>query len=169
MLPISRTMHILGRCIPPNISELNLTYRKALHSDTEYILWLRKETMNEHLANAGFDLNEENHLKGIEYQFENAKIILHNNRKIGLLKKSESEEYIKLIQIQISPEYQGQGIGKQVIKSIIYDAFKKDKAVHLSVLKDNPAKRLYLNLGFEIIDENSHSLIMRTKKAHNHG
>lgn len=117
--------------------------------------------MNEHLADAGFGVDEESHLKGLKYQFECAFIILLDNQKIGLLKKEEKKGFIEIIQVQVAPEFQGKGVGKKVIQSIIADAFGKNLAVQLSVLKNNRAKQLYAKLGFKTIDEDSHSYIMR--------
>jgi hypothetical protein len=73
------------------MSEIELTYRKCLNTDIEYLLWLRRKTMNEHLINSGMDVSEENHLNRIMFQFDQAKIILLNDQKIGLLKISEHQ------------------------------------------------------------------------------
>lgn len=140
---------------------MNLKFQKAIASDKEYLLWLRKETMNEHLMKAGFEVTEENHHKALEYQYEGAELIMHDDENIGLLKKQESDDTVEIIQIQIDPKYQGQGIGKQVVNSVIAKAFSNRKVVKLSVLKDNPAKRLYQNLGFVTIDEDKDSYIMQ--------
>lgn len=148
---------------------MKLTYRKALQADTEYLLWLRKETMNEHLTTAGFEVNKENHKKGLLYKFEDAYIILLDGRKIGLLKITEQKkDIVEIIQIQIQPDHQGQGIGQRVIKKLISEASITKSAVTLSVLKGNKAKRLYEKLGFKTVGENEHSFFMmtETKKAY---
>ncbi|QSE96055.1 GNAT family N-acetyltransferase [Fulvivirga lutea] len=141
--------------------DLNLTFRKALTSDMGYLLKLREDTMNTHLAKAGFELSAENHRKGLEYEFENAQIILLDGKQIGMLKSREYVDYFEIIQIQITPELQGKGIGKQVVQTVISKAFSLGKNVQLSVLKNNPAQRLYNNLGFKIKDEYKHSFIMQ--------
>lgn len=139
-----------------------LTYTKASEEDTEYLLWLRKETMTEHLNNAGMEVNEENLLGRIKHHFEQAKIILLNNQKIGLLKLVENETEIEIHQIQIEPKHQNKGIGKEIIQTVIQNASKNDIPVKLSVLKANKAQNLYKNLGFEIYDENEYSYFMKT-------
>jgi len=141
--------------------KIKLTYRKATQTDIDYLLRLRKQTMNEHLINSGMDVSEENHLKRIMYQFDNAKIIYLNAKKIGLLKVSESQNKIEIIQFQIDPKYQQKGIGQIIIKSIIKKSSKKKLPVILSVLKVNKAKRLYERIGFNIIEENENSFIMK--------
>ncbi|BAJ02836.1 GNAT family N-acetyltransferase [Shewanella violacea] len=55
------------------------------------------------------------------------------------------------MQIQIHPDFQGQGLGKKVMQQVLTKA--KNKAVELTVLKDNPALKLYQRLGFIITGE----------------
>jgi N-acetylglutamate synthase-like GNAT family acetyltransferase len=144
------------------MTEIQLTYQKATEKDIEFLLWLRKLTMTEHLLHAGKEVNEENLLDRIHYHFEDAKIILQKDQKIGLLKLVENESKIEILQIQIEPNHQNKGIGKKIIQSIIQKATIKNIPVKLSVLKVNKAQTLYKNLGFEIYDENEYSYFMKT-------
>ena len=143
------------------MDKINLTFKKAQQRDIEYLLNLRKNTMNEHLINSEMNIDEENHIKRIRYQLDNAKIILLNNNKIGLLKISEYEASIEIIQIQIEPEYQNCGIGEKIIRLQIQNAIKKKKSLVLNVLKVNKAKELYDRLGFRKIEENDSSYMMQ--------
>jgi N-acetylglutamate synthase-like GNAT family acetyltransferase len=141
---------------------MKLTYQKATEEDIEFLLWLRKETMTEHLVNAGNEINEEKILDRINYYFEDAKIILLKDQKIGLLKLTKNETEIEIHQLQIEPNYQNKGIGKEIIQAIIQKASIKNIPVKLSVLKVNKAQNLYKTLGFEIYDENEYSYFMKT-------
>jgi ribosomal protein S18 acetylase RimI-like enzyme len=143
---------------------IELTYRKCFNTDIEYLLWLRKKTMDEHLINSGINISDENHLNRIMFQFDQAKIILLNQQKIGLLKISEHQNNIEIIQIQIEPLYQGKGIGQKIIKSVIERSSEEKLFVTLSVLKRNKAKKLYESIGFKVIIENEQSFIMRYEK-----
>lgn len=143
------------------MNQLDLTFKKATEEDIEFLLWLRKETMVEHYINAGKDVNEESLLSRIHYQFEHAKIILLDHQKIGLLKVAEQDNEIEIFQIQIAPNYQNKGIGRQIVQSILKEASTKKIPVKLSVLKINKAQTLYQNLGFEIYDENEFSYFMK--------
>lgn len=143
---------------------IELTYRKCLNTDIEYLLWLRKKTMDEHLINSGINVSDENHLNRIMFKFDQAKIIILNQQKIGLLKISEHQNNIEIIQIQIEPLYQGKGIGQKIIKSIIERSSEEKLFVTLSVLKKNKAKKLYESIGFKVIIENDQSFIMRYEK-----
>lgn len=146
------------------MDEIELTYRKCLNTDIEYLLWLRKKTMNEHLIHSGIDISDENHLNRIMFQFEQAKIILLKDQKIGLLKIFEHQNDIEIIQIQIEPLHQGKGIGQKIIKSVIEKLSGEKLSVTLSVLKENKAKKLYDSIGFKVISENNESFIMKYEK-----
>jgi len=137
----------------------NITYRACEERDIEYLLWLRKETMNTHLENSGLSIDDENHIKRIRYRFENAKFIYLNEKKIGLLKILQEQEHIEIIQIQIEPDYQGKGLGEILIKKII-DTNSRKMPIRLNVLKENKARKLYEKLGFKIIEEDQHSFMM---------
>lgn len=63
--------------------------------------------------------------------------------------------------ISLYKEYRGKGIGTQLMRRML-DHLKKEgyEKTSLAVQKDNYAARMYLNLGFEIVDENEEEYIM---------
>lgn len=65
----------------------------------------------------------------------------------------EGEYYIDCVGVK--PNQQGKGIGTKVFQFLINEyAIQKDKTLGLLVDKSNPkAKKLYVKLGFEIVDE----------------
>jgi N-acetylglutamate synthase-like GNAT family acetyltransferase len=140
-----------------------ITYRDATEDDIPFLLWLRKQTMVEHLISSGQVILEENLINRIKHQFEHAKIIMLNEQQIGLLKLSENNIEIEIIQIQIEPNFQNKGFGKEIILKIIQKANKTKVPVKLSVLKKNKAQNLYATLGFEIYNENKLSYFMIKK------
>jgi ribosomal protein S18 acetylase RimI-like enzyme len=62
--------------------------------------------------------------------------------------------------IAIVPEYRGQGIGTQLFEQLFEAARLFYDAISLSVSKDNPARKLYEGLGFEIFAEDETSITM---------
>ena len=143
------------------MKEIEFNYKKAAQADINYLLWLRKQTMTEHFLNSGIEVNDAYHLERIKYHFEDAKVILLNENPIGLLKVNENKIGFEIIQIQIDPEHQGKGFGKKIIQSVIDKAASQNLPVQLSVLKNNKAKKLNKSLGFQIINENADSFIMK--------
>ena len=76
----------------------------------------------------------------------------------------QQDGYLWLDEIQISPYYQSQGIGSEIIARLIVRARKLDIPLRLRVLHANKgAYRLYRKLGFEQISYLQHHRIMETK------
>lgn len=142
------------------MNKTDLKLIKAASSDKAYLLSLRKLTMTEHLERVGRFYTDKQHLARIEMHYEFAKIIFYKNEKIGTIKFLIHDEELEILQIQIHPEYQGKGFGNIVINYIINQA--NNKPVKLSVLKGNPAKKLYESLGFIVINENEQEWFMQT-------
>lgn len=136
---------------------MDYTFRKAEESDFDYLLQIRRLTMDDYLLQNGLDISDKEHTFRIKYNFDDAKIILEDGVEVGLFKASytaqNSQWYI--YQIQIHPDYQGLGIGRKLIVNLCEQALKDNSSVGLSVLKSNPVKRLYDRLGFTVIDSNS--------------
>ena len=76
------------------------------------------------------------------------KIIQAEGMDIGMLKVEERSDCIYLGDIQIASGYRNKGIGTDLIKTVIRSANLVNKPVRLRVLKGNPARNLYLRLGF---------------------
>jgi ribosomal protein S18 acetylase RimI-like enzyme len=62
----------------------------------------------------------------------------------------------------VHPDYQNQGIGSRVIKSLLVEAEQQGVPVSLKVLKVNEAaRRLYERFGFSIEEEAEDYYLMR--------
>ncbi|MBO6183169.1 MAG: GNAT family N-acetyltransferase [Chryseobacterium sp.] len=138
-----------------------LTIRKATENDIDFLADLRVKTMNEHLTNSGLLIDKDSQIQRILYKFEVANILIYKETKIGLLKIQYGKTEIEIIQLQINPAFQGNGLGRYILNMIIEEASLTKTPITLSVLKINPALKLYLRTGFKIVEENEHSFIMK--------
>ncbi|WP_271783387.1 GNAT family N-acetyltransferase [Aquimarina algiphila] len=134
---------------------------KAKEADKSFLLHLRKLTMVEHLEKAGIYLSDEEHLSRIDFHYDSAYVILKSKEMAGLLKCIETEKTIEILQIQVLPKYQGQGIAKSLIKDLVIKAEASHKKLTLKVLKDNLARHLYERNGFKIIGEDEYEFHMK--------
>ncbi|HEY4254527.1 MAG TPA: GNAT family N-acetyltransferase [Roseomonas sp.] len=125
-----------------------ITLRPALPSDEPFLLELRTITMSEHLERIGGPTTEEAHLQRVRHRYEDANIICSGETRLGLLKLHRGAAEWHLVQIQVLPSHQGQGLGRQVIQAVLDDARRNRLPVRLSVLHGNPARQLYERLGF---------------------
>jgi ribosomal protein S18 acetylase RimI-like enzyme len=137
-----------------------LKFRGAIDADMPFLANLRERTMRAHIERSGCVYNEKDQIQRIGYCFGCAQIIMLNENDIGLLKLDQSADPWDLIQIQIMPDFQGRGIGKQIISKVLGDARMHGVSVALSVLKGNPAMKLYDRLGFRVVAEKEHAFLM---------
>jgi ribosomal protein S18 acetylase RimI-like enzyme len=144
-----------------NECDTKISRRSALREDIPFLLELRRQTMSAHLSASGVEVTDEDHLQRILYRYECAEIILFNNNPFGLLKVARDGLDWELIQIQLSPSLQGQGLGAQIIEEIISEAKQMGASLRLSVLTSNPARHLYERLGFSVVMEKPHAFEMQ--------
>ena len=82
---------------------------------------------------------------------------------IGVLSVSRTQVEVCIIEIQLLPAYQGQGIGTELLQQELLFADERNLPVRLQVLRANRARGLYERLGFQIYDEtDTHFLMERT-------
>ena len=67
------------------------------------------------------------------------------------------------LSIALLPSYRGQGIGSRLLGRLILAAKLQFEAISLSVSQQNPAVRLYLRFGFEVVGSHGNSLIMQKR------
>ncbi|WP_164914106.1 GNAT family N-acetyltransferase [Aquimarina sediminis] len=134
---------------------------KAQATDRDFLFGLRKLTMVEHLEKAGINLSDAEHLSRVNFNYECAFVVFKSNKKVGVLKYEEREDTIEILQIQILPDYQGQGVGKSLIEDLVTKSRDLNKRLQLKVLKENPAKKLYERIGFGIISQDDDQFLMQ--------
>ncbi len=78
-------------------------------------------------------------------------MIVYKCDVIGALKYLNDAKKVEVQQIQIHPNFQNKGYGRGVMQYVINSAHPK--IVELTVLKENPALKLYKRLGFIIVGE----------------
>jgi ribosomal protein S18 acetylase RimI-like enzyme len=78
-------------------------------------------------------------------------ILVNNGRDVGCLGIRHEDKLLFLEYVAILPEYQNQGLGSEVVRGVLRSAAERGVPVGLSVLKANPARKLYERMGFQII------------------
>jgi ribosomal protein S18 acetylase RimI-like enzyme len=146
-------------------TKCTLEYIPAGTEDVGYLMDLRKATMAVHFDNSDDHQTEEMLLERVLYRLDCAKLIIINGRRAGLLKAIKEGPEWELCQIQLEKEFQGQGIGGDIIKELLREAQDQGAGVVLHVLKANPARRLYEKLGFVTIREQNHGYLMRSDRT----
>lgn len=141
--------------------KLSVGFRRAMHSDVDFLLLLRKSTMTEHLNKAGFNFSDEDHIARIKECFEDSIIITNNKESIGLIKLGLLADRVHIRQFQILPQFHRKGVGSYVLKVVKKKAKDLKLPITLNVLLENPAKNLYLRHGFHVEEQGKLEYKMR--------
>ncbi|AIY42388.1 Acetyltransferase [Collimonas arenae] len=116
--------------------------------------------MTEHLIRVNAARDDASQLARILFQFEHAQIVAIKNKDIGLLKAYREPGQWYIAQIQIVPEFQGQGLGRLILDKVLTQARSDNLPTVLRVLEGNPAKRLYEAAGFRQTGQDGVECIM---------
>jgi len=90
-----------------------------------------------------------------------ARIVMFDQKEIGVIKVVPGTDEILLHQIQILPAFQGKGIGSELVRKTMLESKKWNKPITLFVVKNTPAKRLYDQLGFIVTDDYEYNCKMK--------
>lgn len=139
----------------------DLQRRAATSDDIPALLALREATMRLHMRNSGEDVSPEHMRARLLNGYEHAQVLLHDGAIVGLFKsRCEAQDWV-VMQIQLAPHLQGQGLGRALLEQFINQARAAGHDVTLHVLKANPARALYERLGFVVEGEDAHEFHMR--------
>ena len=143
--------------IPP------IDFRQATEEDFDFLYAMHIATMKDYVDQTwGWDNAFQESLFRERYIPNQIQVITFDGKDIGMISLEERDEDVFLRAIEIISSHQGQGVGARIIQAIIDDAASKKKPVSLSVLKVNPAKKLYERLDFSTIEETDTHFIMKT-------
>ena len=134
--------------------------RPATEADVPFLIELRCQTMTAHQIASGLTPSDEERRRRVLARFECAEVLSCEGWQMGLLKVTRDGPEWVLQQIQIAPEFQGRGIGEALVRGVALEARQAGAALYLSVLKANPARRLYERIGFTQLGEGEHEFEM---------
>jgi ribosomal protein S18 acetylase RimI-like enzyme len=80
-------------------------------------------------------------------------LIEHHGAPVGRLYLEQRQTQLYIVDIALTPEARGQGVGGMIIEALIVTAAETRRGVGIFVEKYNPALRLYQRLGFTVIRE----------------
>ena len=138
-----------------------ITLRPAKPADFGFCQRTYFEPMHAMIKELGLD--EANHLANFasRWQAEQVRMVMINGQVIGWLQTAPTDDALFLAQLFIDTSFQRRGIGSRLMRILIEEAARENKAVTLGVVKTNPARRLYERLGFGVTHEDQYKFYMR--------
>ncbi|BBH19768.1 N-acetyltransferase [Paenibacillus baekrokdamisoli] len=145
-----------------------ITLRQSQNSDVEAIANLRAIVLLNDLTRLGrFDEEK------VRQRFRNAFDPVHtwiieaDSSFVGCIAFKPTLDGYLLEHFYIYPNYQGKGVGSQVLKNLLEQNDVKGKIVTLNVLQGSAARRLYERFGFKVESEDLIDVYMSLKVEDN--
>ena len=132
---------------------IKIERRRANPSDEQFMRKLHKAAYYDVIMRqfGGWDDALQAALFSKKWFPEKFDILEINEQPIGCMRIEDRPDQIFFAEIQILPEFQGRGIGSELIQAEISRAQKLQKPIRLQVLQKNErARALYERLGFAV-------------------
>jgi GNAT superfamily N-acetyltransferase len=140
-------------------STVNLSLRPPTDEDAPFLFALYASTREEELAAWGWAPAQRDAFLRMQWRaqqqayaarFPGAEhhLVLKDEQRAGRLLVARGAEAWWLVDVALLPEHRGAGVGTRLLRGVLEDAAKAGQPVRLSVLRGNPARRLYARLGF---------------------
>jgi GNAT superfamily N-acetyltransferase len=142
------------------------TLRGARRDDEDFLFALHRDAMRDYVdATWGWDEAWQRTHFAANYAPERQAVIVHDGNvqsDVGRISLTRHWRKIYLRDIELLRAERNHGIGSAILGAVAAMARGSGRYVELRVLRCNPAQRLYMRLGFQIIDDDGARLRMRT-------
>jgi ribosomal protein S18 acetylase RimI-like enzyme len=150
--------------------------RPATEADRPFLVDLYASTRADELALVDWD--DDTKRAFVEHQFSaqdahyrehydgaTFDVVEADGRPAGRLYVHRGQEDIRIMDIAVTPEFRGRGIGTALLEQLMAEAESSGRSLSIHVEMDNPARVLYERLGF--VPEGTHGVyvLMRWAQA----
>ena len=155
---------------------IGLSVRPMSSDDDAFVAALYASTRAEELAATGWPAEMQRQFLAQQHQAQDRHyrtaypdaewlIIERSGSPVGRLYLLETERELLIIDISLVPEGRGRGWGGALLADVLARADAAAIAVTLSVVRHNPARRLYLRHGFELVEDKGLYLVLERPPA----
>lgn len=157
--PLDKTASIILRPIAPQDESFLLSvYASTRMEEMALVPWT--DAQREAFVKLQFDAQHEHY----QSHFPNASyhVIEHAEQPIGRLYVLRTDEFIRILDITLLPEFRNMGFGTKLLKDLMDEAEAGKKPLRIYVESFNPSLRLFERLGFtKSHEEGMHFLMER--------
>lgn len=136
-----------------------VSFRRAETEDAEFLYRVYALTRQEELALTGWTSEQIEAFLRMQFRAQDTHyrtyhpastfdLILLDGEPAGRIYLERQPHEILLLDIALLPEQRGRGVGTRIMHDLLAEAAGANQCVRLHVEAYNPAKRLYLRLGF---------------------
>lgn len=165
--------------MPPPLqaaAAFGVRYRPFEEADLPFVAALYASTRQEELSQANWPQEVVDAFLQQQHEAQHAHYSAHytgmewlivevGGAAIGRLYLAEWKNEVRIVDIALLPDHRRRGIGAAILRDIIAWADGLPKPVSIHVEKYNPARHLYLRLGFEPVGETGAYDLLRREPA----
>jgi len=140
---------------------MQIAFRLASAQDFEYCRRLYFAGMEKIIEELRLDKAAQEASFREQWELTQVRIITVDGTDVGWLQSTMQDDGLFVGQIFVDGPFQRRGIGTEVMQRLIGEAARLNQAVHLAVVKINPALRLYQRLGFQTAHEDDRKFYMK--------
>ena len=140
---------------------MQILFRPGCAEDFDYCKRLYFSGMETIIRELNLEIAAQNASFQQYWEWTQVRIITLNGADIGWLQSATQGDAVYLAQFFVDAAFQRRGIGAEVMRLLLAEAASVGLALTLSVVKTNPAMRLYLRLGFRITHEDERKFHVR--------
>jgi ribosomal protein S18 acetylase RimI-like enzyme len=153
---------------------LGISYRPFTTEDLPFVAELYASTRRWEVALTGWPLETQEAFLAQQHEAQHSHYSIHyadgewliverEGEAIGRLYLHEDREELRIVDISLISSCRALGFGGAILRDILEDAHFRGKAVSIHVEKNNPARRLYARLGFEVVADDGVYDLMRAE------
>jgi ribosomal protein S18 acetylase RimI-like enzyme len=135
--------------------------RPGTPDDLDFLWKLHVLTMQEYAGRTwGWDSMWQEERFREQFDPQRLEILEIGGKPIGMISVVEEADHVFLRVIEIHPDWQNRGIGRQLVLQVLQLAREKGAPARLQVLKVNPARHLYERCGFRVTGKTETHFLM---------
>jgi ribosomal protein S18 acetylase RimI-like enzyme len=136
------------------VREADLPFLRALYASTrEQELSVVPWTAEQKAAFIDMQFEAQDRYYRTHYANGRLDVIEMDGTPVGRLYVDNGATDVRVIDITVSPEHRGRGLGGALMRDILARARTEGRAVSVHVEDGNPARRLYERLGFVEVEQ----------------
>ena len=125
--------------------------RRATEADREFFFATRRDGFRALVDElGGWDDDAERAKADREFDEFPVRIVEIAGERVGYIAVVDEPDHVFLDEVVLAPHAQNRGLGTALARQVLGDAAARGVPVRLSVLVNNPARRLYERLGFRV-------------------
>ncbi|MEL6190893.1 MAG: GNAT family N-acetyltransferase [Bacteroidota bacterium] len=133
----------------------NIQFKAATEEDRTFFIYVHHTAYRETVEKQfGWEEKVQDEFANKAFDEEGIHLIIYKDQKIGVVGWETLPTHLLLKELFILPEFQGNGIGTEILKHTKERARELAKPIRLGTLRTNQrAKKLYEKHGFQVEEE----------------